>query len=162
VNEHLGIGKTMSEDVVFQPTVSLAWAERLVRASTVSAVERGVRIAAVVVDSSGAVVTAARMDGANAVAMQLAEDKAFTAAAFGAATDSWSRPTEPGGADWGLSLAVSGRIVVVAGGLPLVADGRVVGALGVSGAAPSVDRSCSEDAIRAEPGAFHPIGSAEV
>ena len=152
----------MGEDVVFQPTVSLALADRLVRASTVSAIEKGVRVAVVVADSSGAVVAAARMNGANAVAMQLAEDKAFTAAAFGAATDSWSRATEPGGADWGLSLAVSGRIVVVAGGLPLVVDGRVIGALGVSGAAPSVDRSCAEDAMRAEPETFHPIGSFEL
>ena len=152
----------MTEDVVFQPTVSLALANRLVRASTASAVERGVQIAAVVADSSGAVVASARMDGANAVAMQLAEDKAFTAAAFGAATDSWSRATEPGGADWGLSLAVSGRIVVIAGGLPLIVNGLVVGVLGVSGAAPSVDRSCAEDALRAEEETFPHNGRVEL
>ena len=60
--------------------------------------------------------------------------------------------TEPGGADWGLALALSGRIVVVAGGLPLVVDGRVIGAVGVSGAAPSVDRLCAEDAIKKRAG----------
>jgi uncharacterized protein GlcG (DUF336 family) len=152
----------MSEDVVFQPTVSLALADRLVRASAAAALGRGVQIAAVVVDSSGSVVAAARMDGANAVAMRLAEDKAFTAVAFGAGTDSWTRATEPGGPDWGLALAVSGRIVVVAGGLPLLIDGRVIGGLGVSGAAPSVDRACAEDALRAESGSLGSSGSADV
>ncbi len=83
------------------------------------------------------VLAAARMDGASHVALALAADKAFTAAAFNAPTDAWGEVTKPGAADWGLTSALAGRIVILAGGFPLRSDGELIGAIGVSGAAPT-------------------------
>lgn len=129
------------------PTLDLA--ARLAAAVREEAVRLGKAMGVAVVDRAGNVILAVRMDGASPVALQLAIDKAFTAAAFNAPTDAWGEVTSPGGADWGLTSALAGRIVVLAGGLPLRAGGELVGAIGVSGAAPAVDRQCANAGVRA-------------
>jgi len=97
-----------------------------------------------VVDTGGNVVAAARMDGAQLVALPLATDKAYTAVAFGRPTEAWAESSAPGGSDWGLSTVLQGRLVVFAGGLPIVVEGELVGGLGVSGGPAEVDRACAE------------------
>jgi len=129
------------------PTLQLA--TRLAGAAQEEAARQGKAMGIAVVDRSGNVIVAVRMDGASPVALQLAIDKAFTAAAFNAPTDAWGEVTSPGGADWGLTSALAGRIVVLAGGLPLRAGGELVGAIGVSGAAPAVDLLCARAGVRA-------------
>jgi uncharacterized protein GlcG (DUF336 family) len=83
------------------------------------------------------------MDGAQLVALPLATDKAYTAVALDAPTETWAGSTAPGGADWGMSTALGGRLVVFAGGLPIHADGALIGGVGVSGAASATDRACA-------------------
>ncbi|WP_051759399.1 GlcG/HbpS family heme-binding protein [Herbidospora cretacea] len=129
-----------------ESVVTLELAERLVRAARDSA---GRPMAIAVTDRHGHVVAAARMDGASHVALTLAIDKAFTAAAFNAPTDAWGEVTKPGAADWGLTSALAGRIVILAGGFPLRSDGELIGAIGVSGAAPQVDNETALTALRA-------------
>ncbi|MGY1695531.1 MULTISPECIES: GlcG/HbpS family heme-binding protein [unclassified Geodermatophilus] len=104
---------------------------------------RGAAMGAAVVDAGGNLVAAIRMDGAQLVALPLATDKAYTAVALDAPTETWAGSTAPGGADWGMSTALGGRLVVFAGGLPIHADGALVGGVGVSGAAAAVDRACA-------------------
>jgi uncharacterized protein GlcG (DUF336 family) len=98
---------------------------------------------AAVVDVGGNLVAALRMDGAQKVALPLASDKAYTAVALGAPTETWSGSTAPGGDDCGMASALGGRLVVFAGGLPIQVDGTVIGGVGVSGAAATVDRACA-------------------
>jgi len=90
-----------------------------------------------------------RMDGAQLGALPLAVDKAFTAVSFGHPTRAWAESSAPGGSDWGLGTSLGGRAVVFPGGVPLFADGELVGGLGVSGAASTVDEACAEAAARA-------------
>jgi uncharacterized protein GlcG (DUF336 family) len=99
---------------------------------------------AAVVDRGGNVVASARMDGAQIIALPLAVDKAFTAVACGRPSDAWAESSQPGGKDWGFTTTLGGRIVVFAGGVPVVVDGEVVGGLGVSGGPAEVDRACAE------------------
>ena len=129
------------------PSLDLALA--LVDGIRAEAARRGKALAVAVVDSGGAVVLTARMDGAQHPAVQIATDKAWTASAFGRPTEAWAASTAPGGADWGLTVSCAGRLVVFAGGLPLHADGVLIGGLGVSGAAADIDRSCAEAGLRA-------------
>ncbi|GAA0438973.1 hypothetical protein Acor_68520 [Acrocarpospora corrugata] len=131
-------------DLLTEATVSLDLARRISARSEAEARKLGKPMGIAVVDRAGHVILATRMDGASPVALRLAIDKAFTAAAFNAPTDAWSEVTQPGAADWGLTSALGGRIVILAGGLPIRVDGRLVGALGVSGAAPSVDLACAQ------------------
>ncbi|GAB1822793.1 GlcG/HbpS family heme-binding protein [Herbidospora sp. RD11066] len=129
-----------------ESVVTLELAQRLTLAAQAAA-EKPMAIA--ITDRHGELILATRMDGASRVALVLAIDKAFTAAAFNAPTDAWGEVTKPGAADWGLTSALAGRIVVIAGGFPLRSDGELIGAIGVSGAAPHVDNGVALAALRA-------------
>ncbi|HKC78058.1 MAG TPA: heme-binding protein [Gaiellaceae bacterium] len=102
---------------------------------------RDLSLAAAVVDGSGHVLASQRMDGTALGAMQLALGKAFTAVAWATPSGEFSRSTQPGGDDWGWNTT-DPRIVVYAGGVPLLADGELVGAVGASGGAASEDEEC--------------------
>lgn len=82
-----------------------------------------------------------RMDGAALGAMKLASGKAYTAVLWGMRSGDFMESTQPGGDDWGFN-ATDERIVVYAGGLPLFADGELVGGAGASGGTPEQDEAC--------------------
>ena len=98
-------------------------------------------LAAAVVDDSGQVLASQRMDGAALGAMQLAVGKAYTAVSWATPSGQFMRSTQPGGDDWGWNTT-DGRIVVYAGGIPLLVDGELVGAIGASGGTASEDEEC--------------------
>ena len=108
--------------------------------------ERGLALAVAVVDSSGHVLASQRMDGAALGAMRLAVGKAFTAASWAAPTGAFTASTQPGGDDWGWNSTDS-RIVVYAGGLPLLVGGELVGAVGASGGTAAQDEECVAAAL---------------
>ena len=136
-----------SESILHTAQVSLALAQQLLVQVQLRSEERGIATGAVVVDPGGNVVASARMDGSQLGALGLAEDKAFTAVAFGHPTSRWTESSIPGGPDWGLAATLRGRIVVVPGGVPIFHEGILVGGLGVSGAAAHVDEACAEEAL---------------
>lgn len=88
------------------------------------------------------------MDGAALGALRLAEGKAYTAVLWGTRTGDFTESTQPGGADWGWNTT-DPRVVVYAGGIPLIADGQLVGGLGASGGAADEDEACVAAAARA-------------
>ena len=130
-----------------RPTVTLDAALAAIEAVRREAQREGVALGIVVVDDRGVVVASARMDGAQFVALDLATAKAFTAAAFSAPSGAWSESSTPGGSDWGLLGSAGGQITPMAGGLPWMIDGALIGAVGASGAASSVDTACVERAL---------------
>ena len=129
--------------------ITLDLAHEVLAGVRAEAERREAAMGAAVVDAGGNLVAALRMDGAQLVALPLASDKAFTAVALGAPTETWAGSTAPGGADWGMSTALGGRLVVFAGGLPIRVDGVLVGGVGVSGAAAAVDRACASAGLTA-------------
>lgn len=139
----------MMDALITRQDVGRALARRLVSAALEEANAIGVAMAVAVVDAGGNVVAVERMDGAQPVAVPLAIDKAWTAAACAAPTDAWAQTTAPGGDDWGMSTALGGRIVVMPGGLPVIAGDAVVGAVGVSGGEGHEDRRCAQAALSA-------------
>lgn len=102
---------------------------------------RDLSLAAAVVDTSGHVLASQRMDGTALGAMQLAVGKAFTAVSWATPSGEFSRSTQPGGDDWGWNTT-DARVVVYAGGIPLLVDGELVGAIGASGGTASEDEEC--------------------
>jgi len=102
---------------------------------------RDLSLAAAVVDDSGQVLASQRMDGAALGAMRLAVGKAFTAVSWATPSGEFGRSTQPGGDDWGWNTT-DARIVVYAGGIPLLVDGELVGAIGASGGTASEDEQC--------------------
>jgi uncharacterized protein GlcG (DUF336 family) len=93
-----------------------------------------------VADAAGELKAYARMDGAPLLSVRIAQDKAWTAAAFGLPTDAW----------WNLvkdeppllhGIVKTDRLIIFGGGLPLIVEGRVVGGIGVSGGSAEQDRA---------------------
>lgn len=139
----------VSTPVVAAGNVSLELAQQLLAGVCVEAQARSIPMGAAVVDRGGQLVAAARMDGAQLIAVPLALDKAFTAVACGRPSEAWATSTQPGGKDWGFATVLGGRIVVFAGGVPIVVDGEVVGGLGVSGGPAEVDKACAQAGLAA-------------
>jgi uncharacterized protein GlcG (DUF336 family) len=120
---------------------SLALALTLLERVRAEADRRSLVLSAAVVDASGHVIASQRMDRSALGAMRLAVGKAYTAALWGTRTGYFMETTQPGGDDWGWN-ATDERIVVYAGGVPLYADGRLVGAVGASGGTAAEDEEC--------------------
>jgi uncharacterized protein GlcG (DUF336 family) len=114
----------------------------------------GVAVSVAVVDAGGNLKAFARMDGAEIAGTTLAPDKAFTALAHRMPTHELARMAAPGGELFGLQ-ASGGRFVIFGGGIPIAVGGRVVGAIGVSGATVDQDVSCAEAGVRAAHRVLH-------
>ncbi|HEY6836108.1 MAG TPA: heme-binding protein [Gaiellaceae bacterium] len=127
---------------------SLEQALELLERLRAEARARSIELAMCVVDASGHVIASQRMDGAPLGALQLASGKAYTAVLWGMRSGDFMESTQPGGADWGFN-ATDERIVVYAGGLPLFADGELVGGAGASGGTAEQDEACVAAAAEA-------------
>ena len=87
------------------------------------------------------------MDGAPLVSVQTATNKAYAAAAIGMAPDEFYAAIEADGAAVA-SFATRPGLALIAGGLPVVVDGDVVGGIGVAGAMTGAeDRRIAENAV---------------
>jgi uncharacterized protein GlcG (DUF336 family) len=102
-----------------------------------------------VVDGGGNLVAHVRMDGAWIGSIDVAIDKAFTSRAFDIATRDLAEHSQSGGQFFGIHASNGGRVIVFAGGIPLARDGRVVGAVGVSGGFAEQDQAVAEAAAAA-------------
>jgi ferredoxin len=107
----------------------------------------GLAVSAVVVDEAGTPIAANRMDKAEPRSMELAFNKAYTAAALHMATTELApQAREP----WLRSLMIShrGRMMPVGGALPILNGVTIVGAIGVAGATrPEQDALCCRAAM---------------
>jgi uncharacterized protein GlcG (DUF336 family) len=133
---------------VAQKNVDWAAAHRAVEAAVKHAVSLGVRINVAVVDRGGQLVAFLRMPGAFIHSVNIAIDKAYTAASFGFPTRDWMRIV---GHDEGMKLGFSAqpRLIVFGGGLPIPLDGDWVGGIGVSGASEDQDEECARAGLTA-------------
>jgi uncharacterized protein GlcG (DUF336 family) len=116
----------------------------------VAAADRlGVQVVVSVVDRGGNPVAMLRMDGAFLFSVEAAEKKAWTAAASGLATDRL-RAAFNGDATLLHALAPKiDRLMAVGGGTPVLVDGQLAGAVGVSGATEEQDQDIADAAARA-------------
>ena len=136
------------DGLVERRSVSLQIALELLARVRAEAEARGLALAATVVDEAGNAVAGQRMDDAALGAAQLAAGKAYTSVLWGMPTGAFMQSTQPGGDDWSWPTT-DARIVVYAGGVPLLADGELVGGIGASGGTAAEDEECVLAAIRA-------------
>lgn len=113
--------------------VTLESAQTVTAAAQQQAQNIGVPMNIAVVDDGNNLVTFARMNGAWLGSIDIAQGKAYTARAFDMGTDDLAPLCQPGQPLFGIHASNQGRIIVFPGGVPLTADGTVVGAIGVSG-----------------------------
>jgi glc operon protein GlcG len=128
-------------DVPYGPPISLDRAQAVIHAAVVEAKKRSWKMNIAVADSGGNLVAFQRMDGAMLASIQIAEHKARAAATF-------RRPTkvfEDGVNLMHLNylLAFDG-VIASRGGIPLIDQGLIIGAIGCSGGTDSQDEIVSE------------------
>jgi uncharacterized protein GlcG (DUF336 family) len=130
-------------------TATLGSAQAVVEAARKKAEEIGVPMNVAVVDDGGNLVAFVRMDGAWLGSIDIAQNKAYTARAFDMPTKDLAPLVQPAGPLYGIEASNRGRLIVFAGGIPLVSDGRVVGAIGVSGGTVEQDQEVAEAGVAA-------------
>lgn len=128
-------------DVPYGPPISLDLAQSVIEAAVAEAKERNWKMNVAVADSGGNLVAFQRMDGAMLASIKIAQHKARAAATF-------RRPTkvfEDGIQLMHLNylLAFDG-IIASRGGIPLVDNGKIIGAIGCSGGTDSQDEVVSK------------------
>jgi len=124
--------------------VTLADARRVIAAAEKKAQEIQQPMNIAVVDEGGNLVSHVRMDGAWIGSIDISINKAFTSRAFDIATKDLAEHSQSGGQFFGIHVSNHGRIMIFAGGIPLKRDGKVVGAIGVSGGSGEQDHAVAE------------------
>ena len=125
--------------------ITLEQAKKVVAAAEAEARKNKWNVYIVVVDSSTNLVLMQRMDDAQLGSLNVAQKKAYTAAAFKRST----KVFEDGIASGGVGMRVLGndQVMPIEGGLPIIVNGKVIGAIGVSGV------TSQQDGIIAKAGA---------
>ena len=126
-------------------TITTEAAVALINAARNSAKDIGFESAIAVTDAAGNLKAFERTDQCPFLAADVAVDKAWTAAAFGLTTHTWAAVIEnPKVAQH----AHRPRLVAVGGGYPIVEDGKLIGAIGISGGNAEQDQQAAEAALR--------------
>ncbi|MDR3483018.1 MAG: heme-binding protein [Burkholderiaceae bacterium] len=132
------------------PGISWDAAGTAARAAVQYAQAHGWRINVAVVDRGGNMMAFLRMPGAFLHSIEIAIDKAYTAASFGFSTKDWMGAI---GHDDGMKFGFSAqpRLIVFGGGLPLRVEGEEewIGGIGVSGASEAQDEECARAGLAA-------------
>ena len=124
--------------------ISLKDAKRIIEAAEVKAAEIGQPMNIAVADSGGNLISHVRMDGAWLGSIDISIKKAYTSRAFDIATKDLADHSQSGGQFFGIHASNDGKIMIFAGGIPLKRDGKVVGAIGVSGGSGDQDHAVAE------------------
>jgi uncharacterized protein GlcG (DUF336 family) len=115
----------------YGPNVTLDQAKKAIAAAVAEAKKNNWPVAIAVVDNAGLLVAYERLDGTQTGSVQVSQDKAVSAAMYRRPTKAFQDVVAGGGA--GLRILNLRGASAVEGGLPLMADGKVIGGIGVSG-----------------------------
>ncbi|ARM74705.1 GlcG/HbpS family heme-binding protein [Acidianus manzaensis] len=100
-----------------------------------------------IVDESGVLKAFLRMDNAPLISVQVAINKAYTAAGFGIPTHQWYEMLK---SDPALQLGAPceiDKLIIFGGGFPIVVNGKVIGGIGVSGGTAEEDMQVAQAAL---------------
>jgi len=134
--------------------IDAATAMQAIAAAEAKAVAINVPMCIAIADEAGHLKAALRMDGTSLGAMQVAQDKAYSAAILGLATHLWydilkdDPPLLHG-------LPHLPRLVIFGGGYPIREAGEMIGAIGLSGGHYTQDMECARSALEAIGAAAH-------
>lgn len=113
--------------------MTLALAVKLIEKVEAKAAEWGMRVVTAVSDASGRPVAVHCMDGAYIGSFDVALNKTYTSVAFQMSTAKLGTLSQPGESLYGIQFTNGGKIVIFGGGEVLERNGKMIGALGVSG-----------------------------
>ena len=125
-------------------TVQLTDARRIIAAATKKAEELGQPMNIAVVDAGGNLLAFERMENAWLGSIDIAQNKAWTSRAFDITTQDLGKNSQSGDQFFGIHASNGGKVMIFAGGIPLKQDGKVVGAIGISGGSGEQDHAVAQ------------------
>ena len=131
----------------YGPPITLEQAKKALAGAEAEAGKNKWNVVITVLDSGGNIVAVHRMDGAQFGSLEVSREKAYSAVAFRRPTKVWEDLLAQGGANLRL-LRLTGANPLD-GGLPIVADGKIIGAIGVSGVTGQQDAQIARAGIEA-------------
>jgi uncharacterized protein GlcG (DUF336 family) len=129
--------------------IQLADARRIIAAAEKKATEIGQPMNIAVADAGGNLIAHVRMDNAWLGSIDISIKKAWTSRAFDITTKDLGDNSQPGQQFFGIHASNDGKVMIFAGGIPLRKDGKVVGAIGVSGGSGVQDHAVAEAGVAA-------------
>ena len=127
--------------------LSLEKARKIIRAGERKAKEMNIAAVFAVVNAEGNLIIEERMDNAILVSVEVAYKKAYTAAALKLNTEDLTALVQPGAMFYGLQS--DPKYIVFGGGMLLKVDGKIVGAVGVSGGSAQEDMEIAKACVKA-------------
>ena len=125
--------------------LTLGMAEKAVKAAHAKARDLGTPMTVSVVDDAGRLVLCARGDGAGFFTPETSRAKAVAAAAFRRSTKEMGDLRQASPAFWGsIASVLEGQALPSIGAVPLLVNGRVIGAIGCGGGTGEQDHLCAE------------------
>ena len=115
----------------YGPNITLEQAKVVLAAAEAEAAKQNFTVAIAVVDTAGNLVAYVKRDNTQIASVNVSQGKAYTAVGFKRPTKALQDTLAAGGV--GLRTLTLDGVVAAEGGIPLVKDGRIVGAIGVSG-----------------------------
>jgi uncharacterized protein GlcG (DUF336 family) len=133
--------------MIMAPRLTLSDARLVLDGAETRAREIGVDMDIAVVDDGGHLLAFIRMDKARVTSIDVAINKAFTAACARRATHEYAAVAGAGGPAFGMHVSNQGRFMIVGGGLPIFVKGMIAGGVGCSSGSPEQDRDVAEAGI---------------
>ena len=129
----------------YGPPITLDQAKRAMAAAELEATKNSLQVAITILDSGGNMVMFHRFDNTQISAVTVSEGKARTALEFKRPSKALDDAIAGGGA--GMRLLALKNITPIEGGLPMLIDGKIVGAIGVSGALSAQDSQIAKAGV---------------
>jgi len=126
---------TVQSQLIEKTALTLEGAKRIAAAAEAKAKAEGARVVIAVVDESGSLLLLERLDDTQVASVNVGIDKARTAAIYRRPSKVFEDQVKNGRVS---ALALNGA-VALQGGVPILANGKVIGAIGVSGETPAQD-----------------------
>jgi glc operon protein GlcG len=131
----------------YGPPITLEQAKRVMAAAELEAAKNSWQVAIAILDSGGNMVMFHKIDNTQLASIGASEGKASTALRFKRPSKALDDAIAAGGA--GLRLLAVKDITPLEGGLPVMLDGKIIGAIGVSGALSSQDAQVARAGVAA-------------
>ncbi len=144
----LAVAPTTSSAQPYTPygaPITLEHARKLIAGAEAEAVKQKWPVAFAVVDGSGQLVAFARLDNTQIGSIDIALEKAKCAALFRRPTKVFEEAVAKGGEN--LRALKAPGIIPIEGGIPIIHEGKVIGAIGVSGVKSSEDGQVAQAGI---------------
>jgi uncharacterized protein GlcG (DUF336 family) len=140
-----GAGASAQEPMPYGPAITLEQAKEVVAGAEAEAQQNNWPVVIAIVDTGGNLVMLQRLDNAQFGSLEVARQKAWSAAAFRRPTKVFEEGVAGGGA--GLRILALEGATPLEGGIPIAVDGQIVGAIGVSGVTSQQDAQIAQAGI---------------